>query len=367
MYKNLKSNIFIILLVLVWFNVSCQNNTKEPEPAKPKNIILMIGDGMGISHIYAAMVVNGNKLNIERCPYSGFSKTYSANSFNTDSGAAGTAIATGKKTNNRVIGVDSTEMPLKSILEYAEDHNLSTGLVATSEITHATPASFIAHQPSRYLYEEIASDFLKTDIEVFIGGGLKHFNDRKDGEDLTLTLKEKGYHLIYDLNELEKINEGKIAGLLYKKEPPGYSDGRGDMLEIASEKAVEILSKNTEGFFLMIEGSQIDWEAHKNNTEFIVEEVLDFDRTVGKMLDFAEKNGETLVIITADHETGGMAVNNGDFDKKNIDAHYTSRDHTGIPVPVFTFGPDASAYSGIYENTDLFYKMMKSFEFEPDK
>jgi len=365
MNKNLKSYLFYIFLLLVWINVSCQHKTEEIPPTKPKNIILMIGDGMGISHIYAGMVANGNKLNIERCPYSGFIKTYSANSFITDSGASGTALATGKKTNNSMIGVDTTELPLKSILEYAEDHKLSTGLVATSEIAHATPASFIAHQPSRYMYEEIAGDFLKTDIEVFIGGGLKHFTDRKDGQDLTLKLKDKGYTVVYDLEGLKACNDSKIAGLLYEEEPPKYADGRGNMLEIASEKAVEVLSKDEDGFFLMIEGSQIDWAAHNNNTEYIVDEMLDFDRTIGRVLDFAEINGETLVIITADHETGGMAVHGEDFKSGVVEAHYTSGDHTGIPVPVFTFGPGASDYSGIYENTDIFIKMMDSFGFKP--
>ena len=161
--------------------------------ATAKNVILLIGDGMGVAHLYAGMTVNKGHLNIEKMKHIGLSKTYSATDFVTDSGAAGTALATGQKTYQQAIGINVDTIPIETILEIAEDHDKATGLVATSTITHATPASFIAHQPSRYNYEEIAEDFLKTDIEVFIGGGLKHFNNRKDGQDLTQTLKTNGY------------------------------------------------------------------------------------------------------------------------------------------------------------------------------
>lgn len=334
------------------------------EIGKAKNIILMIGDGMGVSQIYAGMTANNGHLNLESFVNIGFSKTYSANDYITDSGAAGTAIATGVKTYNKAIGVDVDTIPQMTILEYAEQNGKSTGLVVTSTITHATPASFIAHQPERYLYEEIATDFLKTEIDVFIGGGLKHFNDRKDEQDLTINLKNKGYSVITNPADLRNVDSDKIAGLIYEDSPPQFSEGRGDMLQTSSMLAIDVLNRNPEGFFLMIEGSQIDWGGHDNNTAYIVDEMIDFDHTIGDVLKFARADGNTLVIVTADHETGGMGLVGGDIEKGEVEAKYTTGSHTGVMVPVFAFGPGSENFKGIYENTDLFNKMMKVFGFK---
>lgn len=352
------------LLVQSQDNVS-ESTNKEParKRATAKNIILLIGDGMGVAQLYAGMVANNGHLNIEKMKHIGLSKTNSATDFATDSGAAGTALATGQKTYQKAIGVNIDTIPIKSILEIAEDNNKATGLIASSTITHATPASFIAHQPIRYNYEEIAEDFLKTDIEVFIGGGLKHFNDRKDGQDLTQILKNNGYDVILNPDDIINSTSDKIAGLIYEDSPPKYSEGRGDMLPNSTVKAIVTLNRNTNGFFLMVEGSQIDWGAHKKNTDYVVEEMLDFDRTVGEVLKFAEADGNTLVIVTADHETGGMTINDGDIEKGEIKAKYTSFHHTGVMVPVFAYGPGSEDFCGIYENTEIFNKMKEAFGF----
>lgn len=329
-----------------------------------RNIILMIGDGMGVSQIYAGLTANKGHLNLERIQNIGFSKTYSSNDYITDSGAGATAISTGKKTYNGAIGVDKDSISCKTILEYAEDYGKATALIATSTITHATPASFIAHQKSRKNYEEIAEDFLKTDIDVFFGGGLNNFNKRKDAKDLTAQLVEKGYEMVYSHDSINNVNASKVAGLLYSGSPPKYSEGRGNMLSDASLKAIEILNRDNDGFFIMIEGSQIDWGGHDNDTKYIIDEMLDFDLTIGKILDFAEKDGNTLVIVTADHETGGMGLKGGNISTGEVKANYTGKDHTGVMVPVFAFGPGSENFKGIFENTDLFYKMMKVFGFE---
>jgi len=359
---------FLYLLIII-FSGSAIAQTEENtngDSNSVKNIILLIGDGMGTSQIYAGITASSEKLNIERFKVAGFSKTYSASDYITDSGAAGTAIATGYKTYNKAIGVDVDTIPKKSILEYSEENNKATGLVVSSQVTHATPASFMAHQKERYMYEEIAEDFLKTDIDVFIGGGRDHFTKRKDSVNLTLELKNKGYQIVFEENELNEIYEGKLAALLYDNKPPRYSNGRGEMLPNATKKALEILSKDEDGFFLMIEGSQIDWGGHANNTEYIVEEMLDFDKVIGIALDFAEKDGNTLVIVTADHETGGMGINKGNLETGELIAKYTSLNHTGVMVPVFAYGPEAFQFGGIQENTDLFHKMIKAFNFTLD-
>lgn len=325
---------------------------------KPKNIIFLIGDGMGVSHVFAGLTANKGHLFLENFKHVGFSKTQSADSYITDSAAGGTALSTGHKTNNGAIGFDAQNKPVKTILEEAEEKGLATGLVSTSSITHATPASFISHQAGRSMYEEIAADFLKTDIDVFIGGGIDHFSKRKDGRNLMEELKTKGYKVETDLKEIEKVNNGKLAGLTAPVHNGRIAE-RGNMLPIATKTAIDILDNNKKGFFLMVEGSQIDWGGHASSTVYVVEDMLDFDKVIGQTLDFAEKNGETLIIVTADHETGGMALTDGNIENGVVKAAFPTSDHTAVMVPVFAYGPGAEEFTGIMENTDIFFKMKK--------
>lgn len=325
---------------------------------KPKNIIFLIGDGMGVSHVFAGLTANKGHLFLENFKHVGFSKTQSADSYITDSAAGGTALSTGHKTKNGAIGVDSQNKPVKTILEEAEEKGLATGLVSTSSITHATPASFIAHQAGRSMYEEIAADFLKTEIDVFIGGGIDHFSKRKDGRNLMEELKTKGYQVKTDMKEIDKVENGKLAGLTAPVHN-GRMAERGDMLPIATKTAINILDNNKKGFFLMVEGSQIDWGGHASSTVYVVEDMLDFDKVIGQTLDFAEKDGETLIIVTADHETGGMALTGGNIGNGVVKAAFPTGDHTAVMVPVFAYGPGAEEFSGIMENTDIFFKMKK--------
>jgi len=356
---KIKISLLIIIILAVFLN-ACEYKT---EPKSPKNIILMIGDGMGTSQLYAAYVANKGFLNIERCTHSGFAKTYCLDSLITDSGASGTAIATGYKTNLKMIGMTPDGLPKLSILKYAEQNDLSTGIVVACSMTHATPAAFVANNESRYNYEEMALDYLKTDIEVFIGGGLSEFNNREDGLNLIDSLKARNYQVVYSLDELKNAKPEKIAGLLYDKHPPYFAEGRGNMLEIGSLKAIETLNKNKKGFFMMVEGSQIDWAGHDNFKKQVISEVQDFDRTVGAVLDFAEKDGETLVIVTADHETGGLTVIGGNLEKGTVNGSFSTGHHTATMVPVFAFGPGAEAFTGIMDNTDIFKKMARAFQF----
>jgi len=357
------------MLLIGTFMASCSATKKAGSSNSPeiKNVILMIGDGMGLPGVYAAMTVSGNPLNIERCKIIGLQKTYSANNYITDSGASGTAMATGFKTKNGAIGVDTAGNHVKSILEIAEENGLSTGLVSTSAITHATPASFIAHQSSRGSYENIASDILKTDIDVFIGGGYDHFAKRKDKLNLIDTLKFRGYEVETVLSAILNSSSLKLAGLTAPVQNPYRLKGRGDMLPASSGKAIEILSKNPKGFFLMIEGSQIDWAAHDQRADTVVDETLDFDKAVGVALDFAEKEGHTLVIVTADHETGGVTIVGGNRTARTVKLNFSTKNHTAVMVPVYAYGPGAEEFTGIYDNTDIFKKILASFRFRNNK
>ncbi len=323
----------------------------------PKNIILFIGDGMGLAHIYASMTANGGSLFLQNFIHCGFSKTYSSSDYITDSAAGGTALACGIKTYDGAIGVGPDKKPVPNIREMAEKKGLKTGLVSTSAINHATPASFLAHQPSRSNYEAIAAEFLTTNIDVFIGGGVKFFENRKDGRNLSKELRDKGYHVLYKIEDIQKVKSGKLAGLTAAEHNPLLPE-RGEMLVPATKTAINLLSQSKKGFFLMVEGSEIDFVAHNNHTPGVIRETLDMDRAIGVALAFAAKNRETLIIVTADHETGGMTITEGNNKTGDITAKYTSLEHTGVCVPVFAFGPGAEQFGGFMENTDIAKKMM---------
>ena len=323
----------------------------------PLNIVLLIGDGMGTNQIYAGMIANGGKLNLESCEYVGFQKTYCTDRDITDSGASATALATGVKTNYHAVGLDPDGNVLKTIVDYAQERGMSTGLLATLTITDATPACFAAHNTDRYRYEEIAEDISISGIDLLIGGGSNHFNRRKDGRNLLDTLISRGYYVGDRLDNIPDDHEGPVAILADTLALPTADMGRGDFLPLATAMAIKRLSTNPEGFFLMVEGSQIDKAAHKNMTERMIAEVLDFDKAIGEALKFADLNGETLVIVTADHETGGFTILKGGPLRQEVKGAFSTKGHTGVMVPVFASGPGADKFSGIYENTEIFYKM----------
>lgn len=331
----------------------------EPVSAgKPKNVILMIGDGMGLTQIHAGYTANKGQLFMKNFRHIGFQTTSSATNYVTDSGAAGTALATGEKTYNGAIGMNTDTLAVQNIREKIEAMGKATGVVSTSAVTHATPAAFVAHQASRNYYEAIAADFLNTNIDVFIGGGLKHFTQRADGRDLTVDLKNKGYTLVTTLEEVSTVTKGKLAGLLAPEHLPSKPEGRGNELALSTRTALKLLSADPDGFFVMVEGSQIDWGGHQNDATYIVTEVLDFDQAVGEALKFAAQDGETLLIVTADHETGGMGINRGSLATGNLFTGFTTGDHSPVMVPVMAFGPGAEQFQGFYDNTDIPKKIM---------
>lgn len=336
--------------------------TQKFKNKKPKNVIMMIGDGMGVAHIYAGLTANHGHLFLDNFKQVGFSKTQSSDNFITDSGAAGTALSTGQKTYNGAIGVNADTIAIKTILEMAEEKGMATGLVSTSAITHATPASYIAHQKSRESYEAIAAEFMNTDINVFIGGGYKNFAQRTDKRDLTKELQQKGFQVLRDIDEIYKVKSGKLAGLT-AEEHNDLIPKRKMSLPLSTQTALKILDQNNKGFFIMIEGSFIDSGAHANNTINVVNEMLDFDQAIGKALEFAAQDGQTLIVVTADHETGGFALVDGNMKTGMVKGAFSTGGHTGVMVPVFAYGPCADNFTGIMENTDIAKKIMKLLGF----
>tara|TARA_A100000171_G_C2140475_1_gene155268 strand:- start:15691 stop:16869 length:1179 start_codon:yes stop_codon:yes gene_type:complete len=338
------------------FTASVAQNNK-----KPKNIILLVGDGMGLSEISSSLYFNDKPSNFLRFKTVGLSMTSSSKELITDSAAGATAFASGIKTYNGAIGVGIDMKPAETIVEHISKTDVATGLVVTSSVVHATPASFYAHQESRRMYEEIAVDLVHSKIEFFAGGGLQFFRDRTDGQDLIQQLKDRNYEVHTDALP-QKISEKKQAILLAPDGMPKMSENRGNFLTNATMLAIGQLSKNKEGFFLLVEGSQIDWGGHDNDAEFLINEMIDFDKTIGAVLDFAKNNGETLVIVTADHETGGFSLSADGINYNKIVASFSTTGHTATMVPVFAQGPSEELFDGVYQNTKIHTIMKQLFD-----
>lgn len=323
---------------------------------QPRNIILIIGDGMGVAHVHAGLTANRGNLFLNNFKHVGFTLTHSANSYITDSAASATALATGNKTDNGAIGVDTQQQTVENLTEIATANGYATGIVATSSITHATPAAFVAHQLNRGQEEEIAVDLLESDVDLFIGGGHDFLADRKDKRDLVNEFTREGYTFVQDLEGIRTFDGDKLMAVTAKR-ANGRLQTRGDLLPVSTETAIRTLNKHEDGFFLMVEGSFIDSGGHANNTIQIVEEMLDLDRAIGKALDFASADGQTLIVVIADHETGGMTLLDGSYETGMVKAEYTTGGHTGVMTPVFAYGPGASLFTGIMDNTEIHDKI----------
>ncbi len=366
-----KTTIFLFLFLTLF---SCKTATDKDEiPAKAKNVILLIGDGTGLSQISAAFYFKETSPNFARFNSIGLINTASSRQNITDSAAGATAFASGIKTYNGAIGVANDSSEVKTLVEIVSPKNIKTGVVATSSIQHATPASFYAHVINRGLYEDIAVDMVDSDIDFFAGGGRKFFNKRKDGQNLLGDLEAKGFGIdTLALGNFEEVKQySKMAYILAEDSMDPVAKGRDDFLPKATELGIQFLNKDEEhsNFFIMIEGSQIDWGGHANDADYLISELIDFDDAIGVALDFAEKDGNTLVIVTGDHETGGFTLSSTPkqteegksySDYNEITGTFSTTGHSATLIPVFAYGPGSEAFSGVYENTEIFHKIMEA-------
>lgn len=328
----------------------------SPQGKKIKNVILMIGDGMSLMHVYSAWTANRGKLFLDNSKAVGLSKTYCADRLITDSGAGGTAIVTGQKTNYHYVGVDMLGRPLKSLIELASAKGKATGMAVTCRLWDATPADFCCHNTDRNAEAEIVADYVNCNIDYVFGGGAQLFENREDGRNLFDELRAKGFQTPRSWDELAAVTKGKVFAVPYPVDTPLPAE-RGDLLARASLKGIELLNRNKKGFFMMIEGSQLDDYAHFNDLDLLMQETHDFDRTIGAVYEWAAKDGETLVVVTADHETGGLTLVDGDLKAGKIVCNFSTGGHSGVMVPVYAFGPGAEVFTGIYENTAIFDKI----------
>ena len=341
-------SLFLLAVLMVGMQCKTPNKLKEKPAAKaPVNVIFMVGDGMGLAQIALAIEHAQDNLVFGQCKYIGFSKTSAVGDYITDSAAGATAFSTGHKTKNKAVAVDSLGKKLPTILELAFQNNWATGLVATSSLTHATPACYFAHQSTRYMHKAIANDFYNSGVDIAIGGGKPYFN--------LDSLNMYGYQVASGLDAIKNMKSTKWVGFYNDSIHPPAMPERGTFLPLATEKILNDLKSTKKPFFVMIEGSQIDWGGHANNEQYVVNELLDFNAAIKKALQFLAQNPNTLIVVTADHETGGLTLLDNANNK--MKTHFSTKDHSGIMVPVFAFGKGAEQFTGIYENTQLFYKL----------
>ena len=365
------------IIALATLAVSCGNKAGESEkvthyicptphesvevvqPAKgktPKNIIFMIGDGMGLEQVSTAWTANRGELNMEQMPYVGLQRTYCLNWLVTDSAAAGTALASGNKTNKGMIATlpDGTE--LDTMMDFAKRAGKRTGVVVVCRLNDATPATFCCNNIDRDEAEEITADYLNCGVDFIAGGGMDYWRTKRtDGRDIFAEIGQKGYNTYESVEALMGAEELPVAAVVAPLELPSALSGeRGDMFRQMTAKSLEMLSKdNDEGFVLMVEGSCIDDWLHANRVDAAVEEILDFDRVVGDVLQWAEKDGETLVVVTADHATGAMTLLWGDIATGTVEVNFANEGHNGMMVPFFAYGAGAEKFDGVMENAEL--------------
>ncbi|HUV42097.1 MAG TPA: alkaline phosphatase [Sedimentisphaerales bacterium] len=330
-----------------------------------RNVILCIGDGMGAAQVAAARITAGGldgSLVMEKMPYAGLMRTHSGDSSVTDSAAAATALATGIKTNNGMVSVTPDGKKCVTILEAARDKGMATGLVCTCSVTHATPAGFAAHVRHRKMEDEIAEQLLDSRVNVLLGGGRKFFlpecdaaSGRQDGRNLINAAIKDGYEYVENGGQLKRA-DGKYVLGLFACGPLTNEPAEPNLVELTA-KAIELLDRDSGGFFLMVEASQIDWDCHANDIDGCIEKVLVFDKAVKKALDFALSDRQTVVIVTADHETGGLTLHSAEDNKLRVAFKWSTKGHSGAAVPVYAFGPGAQVFSGVSDNTDIARKI----------
>ena len=357
--------LFILLFIAAGCQTTQEKNSIKNETPKP-SIILMIGDGMGVAQVSAANYWSEGKSNFYRFPIVGLNETSSTSSKVTDSAAGATAFSTGVKTYNRAIGVSKDSISLPTILEELKAKGYQTGLISLTSITHATPAAFYAHVTDRDMHEEIADQLVSFEVDFFAGGGWQYFVNRKDNRNLLQELIEKGYML--DTTALtSSLEPDKKYGFFgAKKSIPSKVQGRGDFLREASALAIDHFKKSGKPYFLMIESSYIDWGGHAMDPEMMIQEAVDFDQTIGEVLNKIESDTNTVVIVTADHETGGASVGKYYEEDQNGDkivvadtlaVRFITDQHTASLVPVFAKGYKEEVFSGVYANNQIYHKM----------
>lgn len=347
--KNLQSNSY----TSVQKQPTYQPNYKSDGINKnPKNIILLIADGMGLPQLYAAYTANRGDLTTFKIRHTGSVLTSSSDSYITDSAPSATAYSSGKKSNNRSVGVSNTGQPLRLLPDYFAELGMMSAIVTAGDITDATPAAFYAHQIERTSVIPILEDLKNAKLSVLMGAG-------NNVIDSFLHAGQEYWEIAHQITNVTANGITKKYIVTDSSAGKPAAKGRNEWLIQAFQKSIDIVSKNKDGFFIMAEGAQVDYGGHANQLPYVVSEVLDFDNLVAAALAYADRDGETLVIITADHETGGLTLLDGDISKGHVSGFFSTTDHTAIPVPFFAYGPMSYVFKGVIENTEIFKKIIE--------
>ena len=357
---------------------------------KPTNVIYLIGDGMGFGAVSSLLLTADEQTGFEMAPVIGLNETCSANNYVTDSPAGGTALATGTRTCNGFLGVGPDSLQLTSILKKAQKMGKKTGIVVNTTLTEATPGAFYAGVTSRKDSYTIAKQFTESGVDIAIGAGLTAFINRPDSMDMTAVLIDKGYDVYLDWKSVLNSHSEKFVGILqmsdvHRRNKPSTktasaadgaevclaaqlaaTDDTNDSirfaepdryLEKACIKTLEQLEKNApHGFFLMVESAIIDGYGHNNDAEGMIEEMQEFDRTLKALVAYVNQHPNTLLVVTADHETGGTCIRYKKHpinQPEGIEIGFISHGHTGTVVPVFAYGTGAEKFAGVFKNKEI--------------
>ena len=383
----MKKITFVIAAIAALAIASCCGT---PQQQKPENVIYLIGDGMGFGAVSTLLLSEEAQTGFEMSPVIGLNETQSANNYVTDSPAGGTALATGTRTCNGFLGVDPDTVQLTSILKKAQAMGKKTGIVVNTTITEATPGAFYAGVPSRSMSYKIAEQFCNSNVDIAVGAGLSAFINRPDSVDMTAVLIEKGYDVYLDWKSVLNTNSEKFVGILEmsdvhrrnKSSNTTAKAAEGDQvclaaklaadagnldttrfseptvyLEKASVKALEQLSKNaTKGFFLMIESAIIEGYGHNNDSDGMIEEMQEFNGLLKALVAYVNAHPETLLVVTADHETGGTGISYKSHavnQPEGLTLSFSTKGHTGTVVPIFAYGAGAEKFQGIFKNKEI--------------
>ena len=357
---------------------------------KAKNIILLIADGMSLSQITAYRMMKGSlneRISMDNFPYSGIVLTHSYNAAVTDSASSATAYSTGFKTNNGVLGLDKDLNVLENLTETIDKFGFVSSLISTSEVTHATPAAFASHVDLRWKTDIISSQMIDSKVATILGGGRYFFipeeegGKREDGRNLLNEINQS-HILLTQKNDLSNISGSlnkQVLGLFAdehlrdedKKDNHKLEPSLAEMLEYSVSRSNLLIDQGCAGFFVMAEGSQVDWAGHSNDFDYLIREMEDFNEAVDLALEIAKERKDTLVVVTSDHEVGGLLIepsnpidNSLDEVKFSFNTAVGGGTHTGVPVPVYAYGPGSENFTGTLDNTDIYYAMLAALDLD---
>ena len=373
-----------------------KHTTAKTNAKSLKNIVLISADGMGVCQWQAGMIAAKGKLNLNRMQIAGLVTTNPADVFCGDAPSHSTALATGFNSKKGAVSVDLNNNPIKNITELVKEKGMAAGIVSANSLVEGSIVPFVGHAPNRMALEPLTAGFVDGNIDVFIGAGSEfftksvlsgfgpgagggqggqrpggqgtsggqggpgtamQFGERKDNRNLINELKTKGWQVCHSIDEIKQVKSGKLAGFTGEQSNPNIQQGRGDMFPASVETALNILQNDSNGFFLMVGDMYVDRASHNGRIELLCDETIDLDRAIGKALDFAEKDGNTLILVVGSPEASGMSLVDGNIAEGKVEAKWSMpgmANHSGTQVPMFAYGPGAEQFMGVMENTEIF-------------